>query len=366
LTQSDLAEGIVTPSMISLIESERANPSEKVLRALSERLSVPYEEIISGETSDWEAASTVLIFQAYLMNGETEAAKDFLNSLPDASTIPGYLRELLLVDCCRAEGKNAEALEKLIQMEDIHQGNSSGIFAVWKRMAQLYAVTGDEDLAYHYWKKAFQVSIQDPSSELCDILDCVSQMCFYLLEKEQIDEIRQILLELKKYRNIPQEISELAKTYLDAAVSFRSKKRYRDSSIMAHRAFTLTETVLLFQSLDQLKIFEAIAENSLSSLPVSPPKGGHRLLAEYHLRNGNLESADEHARLLVSEADSVHQKANALSVLAKVLAAKKDYLQAAETIKRQISIWEQLGNAEKVAKSYSRLTHILLRAYDHL
>ncbi|ASS76870.1 hypothetical protein CIG75_19245 [Tumebacillus algifaecis] len=45
LTQTELAQGICTPSMISQIEAGKANPSRQLLEKLAERLGVPVEAL---------------------------------------------------------------------------------------------------------------------------------------------------------------------------------------------------------------------------------------------------------------------------------------------------------------------------------
>lgn len=46
LTQTELAKGICTPSMISQIESGKAVPSEELLSKLADRLCVPVAALV--------------------------------------------------------------------------------------------------------------------------------------------------------------------------------------------------------------------------------------------------------------------------------------------------------------------------------
>jgi HTH-type transcriptional regulator, quorum sensing regulator NprR len=45
--QTELAKGICAPSMLSLIENGKANPSEKLVDQLAERLDIPVESLLS-------------------------------------------------------------------------------------------------------------------------------------------------------------------------------------------------------------------------------------------------------------------------------------------------------------------------------
>jgi HTH-type transcriptional regulator, quorum sensing regulator NprR len=54
LTQSDLAMGIVTPSMISQLESGKAHPSHKVLFKLAAKLDVSVDTFLKDIDLDLE------------------------------------------------------------------------------------------------------------------------------------------------------------------------------------------------------------------------------------------------------------------------------------------------------------------------
>lgn len=367
LTQSDLAAGIVTPSMISLIESERAKPSEKVLRALSERLGVSFDDITAGDSSDWEQASTVVILQSLLAAKQLQAAKEFLLSLPQDSVIPGNIDDFIQVECYAEEGKTPEALEILLQLEEIYQSDAATIFQVWTQMARLYSASGNVELASHYWKKAFQTCIQDPTFELQEIVDCIREMCLFFLEEERYDEVLRVLGELRSCRDFPADMRELAKSYLQDALTFRERKQYRVSSIRAHRSYTLLKNINLFAAIQELQVIESMCKTpSVDQVTGQHLAVNDRLSAQVCLRNGNLDQAYEHANRLVQEARTLNQKALALQILSKVFEQRGDYVQAANTIKEQIVIWEQLGSLEKVAKSYMRLSHIMIKASENL
>jgi transcriptional regulator with XRE-family HTH domain len=57
MTHIELAKGLCTPSMISLIESGRARPSYKVLYAIADRLGVPLEYLLKDVDLDLEYTS---------------------------------------------------------------------------------------------------------------------------------------------------------------------------------------------------------------------------------------------------------------------------------------------------------------------
>lgn len=55
MTQSELGAGLVTPSMISQIESDKANPSYSVLEAIAVKLKTPLEYFLADIQTQLES-----------------------------------------------------------------------------------------------------------------------------------------------------------------------------------------------------------------------------------------------------------------------------------------------------------------------
>ncbi|MBL0385557.1 tetratricopeptide repeat protein [Tumebacillus sp. ITR2] len=66
LTQSQLGEGLVTPSMISQIESDKANPSYKVLEAIAMRLEEPLEYFLADVAAQMEQTNSLKVAIAFM------------------------------------------------------------------------------------------------------------------------------------------------------------------------------------------------------------------------------------------------------------------------------------------------------------
>ncbi|WP_198299790.1 helix-turn-helix domain-containing protein [Tumebacillus avium] len=115
LTQIELAKGIITPSMISQVESDRARPSYKVLAALASRLEVPLEQLLEGVHLELEIASQYKMALSMVRAREFKAAVPLLDGLLRASQhrIPRSSLTLELARC-HLELGNAEEAEKLL------------------------------------------------------------------------------------------------------------------------------------------------------------------------------------------------------------------------------------------------------------
>lgn len=81
LTQSDLGAGLVTPSMISQIESDKANPSYKVLEAIAVKLDQPLEYFLSDLHSQLEQVTAYKVAKALMASNEYDRAVEVLRSL---------------------------------------------------------------------------------------------------------------------------------------------------------------------------------------------------------------------------------------------------------------------------------------------
>ena len=84
LTQSQLANGLATPSMLSQIESGRARPSYKLLAQIADRLEVPLEQLITDVDLNLKFTSTQKMARAMVVSKDYAAAIPLLHELLDA------------------------------------------------------------------------------------------------------------------------------------------------------------------------------------------------------------------------------------------------------------------------------------------
>lgn len=100
LTQTELAKGIVTPSMISQIEAGKAHPSESLLKELAKRLDVAEEDLSLTPAKDEALSGRVEVIGACLALGRLQEAEDLLQSVfdPPSGTLElHYLHGKLLL-----------------------------------------------------------------------------------------------------------------------------------------------------------------------------------------------------------------------------------------------------------------------------
>jgi transcriptional regulator with XRE-family HTH domain len=363
LTQSELADGIVTPSMISLIESDRANPSEKVLRAIAEKLGVSLEELAVEESSDWEDQSVILIAHTLLLSNQVEAAETMLRSRIPESDRFGRFNDVLLAECRLRQGDYTGALRLLEGLEEKWQSDTTILLSIWTKMGRLYAEQGNTEVADHYWQKAYQICKGESSVRFADTFECIVQMVKFYLEERRYDDMLRIINDCEQKWKFPSTLEELAQIYLESSLTAQGEKKFQISTTMAHRASTLLRSVELLRGAANLQLYKEIV--SPTETPLEPSlysSADHQILAKLYLQKGNLDLAMGYATEALKSPRSLRQKALTLQVLSEIQEAKGMYMLAAETIKEMIDIWEELANSEQIAKCYTRLTQVLGKA----
>lgn len=363
LTQSELADGIVTPSMISLIESDRANPSEKVLRAITEKLGVSLEELAVKESSDWEDQSVILIAHTLLLSNQVEATEAMLRSYIPESDRYGRFHDVLLAECRFRQGDYAGALQLLEELEEKWQNDNAILLHIWTKMGRLYAELGNTEVADHYWQKAYQICKGESSHRFADTFECIVQLARFYLEERRYDDMLRIVNECEQNWSLPSTFEDLAHIYLESSLTAQGKKKFQISTTMAHRASTLLRSMKLLHGAANLQLYKEIA--SPTETPLEPSvysSADYQILAKMYLQKGNLDLAAGYVTEALNTPLSLRQKALTLQVLSEIQEAKGMYMAAAETIKQTIDIWEEIANSKQVAKCYTRLTQVLGKA----
>lgn len=363
LTQSELADGIVTPSMISLIESDRANPSEKVLRALADKLGVSLEDLEGGDSSDWEDLSGILIAYSFLLSNQMEDAERILLSHAPESEVLNRSYQLQLAECRLRQGDYANALHLLEQLEEKWQNDQANLLHIWSKMGRLYAEQGNSEVADHYWQKAYQSCRDETGIRFADTLECVIQMARFYLEEQRYEDLSRILNNYEQRWSLPSTLQDLAQIYLDSSLLALDEKKYQVSTTMAHQASTLLRSVELLRGAANLQLFkEIVSPSEVPLASVTQTSIDHQILAKLYLQKGNLDLAIGYVTEALMHPQPPRQRALTLQILSEIQEAKGMYMLAAETIRKMIDIWEEQGNSEQITKCYTRLTQVLSKA----
>ncbi|MCX7569493.1 helix-turn-helix domain-containing protein [Tumebacillus sp. DT12] len=156
LTQSELAKGIVTSSMICQIENGKAFPSYTVLQSLSERLGRPIEFFVSDTDAHNRQRSTYSLAKALMAAASYEKAYALLKGIQTSGGTETDDLRLTLAECCQHLGKYDEAAAQLDEMLSaaINIGEKSRALSLTVRLGHVALAAGQHQLALYHWRKA--------------------------------------------------------------------------------------------------------------------------------------------------------------------------------------------------------------------
>ncbi|GMA51294.1 hypothetical protein GCM10025857_26510 [Alicyclobacillus contaminans] len=223
LTQSDLAEDLVTPSMISQIESDKARPSYPVLVAIANRLGMPVEHFLD-ELEDQFYLSAHLHLAEYqlLRNRPADAERTLKAVSPPPPPGLDYQRyHLFLARSCRMQGRLLDAttlIEDLREQALRHQ-DTKLLYHVSKETGQVEYLHGNLEGALHEWRTALQLTEELEASAIWDAMEAAAEK----------SELYTLLHQLHRRQHDIQRAAEMAKLAAQFAAPLRSLQTIADT-----------------------------------------------------------------------------------------------------------------------------------------
>jgi len=385
LTQHDLAQGIVTSSMICQIENGKAFPSYHVLSSLAERLGKPIEFFVSDTDATKRLRSSYTLAKALMEAGSYEKAYSLLKSIEDAHVTDPDEFHLTLSECCRKLGKYEEATLPLDTMltEAQHHGQHKRAFTLLVRLGDIAETSGQHQLALYRWHKAYDLleKIEVDPMEKNRLLTSMG-VTYYKLEA--VEEALTYLQIAYNQRETFVSLEELGQMYLMLSLSYRDKNDYAQASYFSDQAYTI------FKSMTNRRMSTDVKR----SLAVLLSKQGqfdeamnllHECLCEYeqqhdpfHIGLARLELAAvlHHAGHLT---DAIAQMNDALPLLAhdelesarahRLLAdlhhAQRDLEGAIAHLNRSVQLYQKQGDSVGMVEAMN-LSVALFKEWDQV
>jgi len=219
LTQTGLGEGLVTPSMISQIEADRAKPSNTLIIGLANRLGMPVEYFVENLEDQQIVPAYIRLAEYYILCEQPVDAENALNSVTEPTT-PGldyYEYHLLLTKSWRMQRKLLEAsrLTEELRENAYRFQDQRLLFQVFKESGYIEYAMDNLNGAMHEWTRALKIgeSLVDPNRFQVDLQQ----------------ELTELLLSMDFCNT---RMGELAQDYLRRATVFSSQAgRFRDISV---------------------------------------------------------------------------------------------------------------------------------------
>lgn len=225
LTQSELADQLVTPSMISQIESDRAKPSYQLLRGIAQRLGLDVSYFLSDMEDRHILTSHLKTAEYYLLVGDIEPASDILEMV-ERPGLPGenlhlYLR--LMAMTLRHTGKFIDAVHLMEELrESAYRTQDTPL------LIQVHQESGYIEYAMKNWKGAMmewrnavrlaEELLKTPTSrrvELAwDLTDAYLAMANLAVEQGDADGASRYLAEAQRLCATTSHLKSVADTYI--------------------------------------------------------------------------------------------------------------------------------------------------------
>jgi HTH-type transcriptional regulator, quorum sensing regulator NprR len=158
ITQTELAEGLVTPSMISQIESDKANPSFKLLEGISRKLDVPIDEFLLDMQQDLEEDTRHKLAKSLMESKEYAKAVRVLEGLVNGASDHVDVIKLELAEAyvnTKQFDRAIKLLESMLEEVALDKDRSKAVMLLQKLgWAKLFE--HDHVLAKHYLGQAIK------------------------------------------------------------------------------------------------------------------------------------------------------------------------------------------------------------------
>jgi tetratricopeptide (TPR) repeat protein len=376
LTQSELSEGLVTPSMISQIESDKANPSHQLLSSIAEKLETPIEYFLTDVESQLDKVSAYYVAHAVMLKGEYQQAIELLSRIKEAPSTQISMADikydlaycyLHLNELDKANDLFDECLEIAITGKD-----SIRMITIMNQLGTVTFKQKNYPIAIHYWKKAYDLASKaadvDPYlvGEIANGIGIVhSQFGEWEQAKEYFAEAVRLFKGSHNISQIADVYVELAKTYRNIGDFERAMNYSQSASALyqglqslrtvidsdAHYGVVLGETGSALEGIEKLETCMVLYENT-----GFPDRAGyvHSALARALFQAGEYEKATVHCEeALNSNTGDDSEKATIYRILATIDLQKEKYDSALEWIEKAASIAEKTGSAADQVKVYS-------------
>ncbi|ARU63005.1 hypothetical protein CBW65_20025 [Tumebacillus avium] len=369
LTQIELAKGIITPSMVSQIESDRARPSYKVLVAIANRLDAPLEQLIKGVTLELEASSKYKLAMGMVRAREYGAAILLFENLLETAVhrIPKENLLLELALCHLGAGDVLEAEQLLNQLYQITSyGQDQHLLAVvLLNQGKVAELKHNLPIALFYMDRAWE-ELQK-AQEIDDDLQVKILMQQASLQ-EQSGKVEDAAKNYERALLLSQCNSEdRGSIYLRLAEVYNRHKNYEKAEEYASKALVLLEEqanedrkqdlqhrlIMLHRGSVDWKL---IIQELLTIAETYTRRGQKQKSGEVYadvglicLENGELDQASsyaEKAKATLSETDPTMGKVN--RVLAFVNFYRNNEKKGKEYLENALKLYEQHGKVAEL------------------
>jgi tetratricopeptide (TPR) repeat protein len=338
LTLKDVAGDYISTATISLVERDLQNPSDELLRYLSEKLQTPIsyfretpEETLSRRANSLLAESEALLYRKrYSM--AARFAEEILADARELKSSPLIARACLLLARIYLEQQafsQANACLFEAQTAALHAGNLEWLPQIYYTFGLVSFSQGFYPQALDYFKQAEQA---DPAA--CDdegkakIYAKLGETCHKL---GQYDEALHYAGLARDSLSRLNDMEAYADSLILLGASYREKEQYEQAQ------YAFQEALRLMRQLDAKRGLADVDQN----------------LAAYYMKTGDLEKADEHFKLAIDQMEQLGDPSAIPISLAYVelLILRGDLAAAQERLNATLKLLERCPSDQERARA---------------
>ncbi|TCP54631.1 helix-turn-helix protein [Tumebacillus sp. BK434] len=167
MSQSDVADGFVTISMISQLERDKNTASVELLTHIAKKLQVPLHVLVQDEIDQMEVVNRHKLAKVYLEIGESIEAEKLLIVLhqePGISQVDSIDITIDLAESLHQQTKYDDTMELLLplitHLESVNYDNVHTLALIRKRIGNVHLQKQELTPAYYNYQKAFDLTFQ--------------------------------------------------------------------------------------------------------------------------------------------------------------------------------------------------------------
>ncbi|KEO84094.1 helix-turn-helix domain-containing protein [Tumebacillus flagellatus] len=253
LTQSELGAGLVTPSMISQIESDKANPSYKVLEAIAEKLEEPLEYFLADIATQMEQNNAFKVACTLIRSEMYDRAATLLEQLLEeklSSNLNEAELRYQLGICCMNLGEMERATELHIQASKMHESkfDYEGTIQAQIQLGIVYMKSKKPHKSIYEWRRAlalFENLLHTQPLLKAEVLMHLADV------SNQMGEYQDSLMyyqEAYKALNKTNKLKEIGLIYMEMGSSYAKTQEYEKAGEYAQHA------IAIFDALNVIKL----------------------------------------------------------------------------------------------------------------
>ncbi|KEO81079.1 tetratricopeptide repeat protein [Tumebacillus flagellatus] len=259
LTQSDLGSGLVTPSMISQIESDKANPSYKVLEAIAEKLETPLEHFLADIQTQLEQTSAHKVAKALLSSRNYERATGLLESLLDKPAPNLNLIDVKsdLGDCYMNLGDYERAIAEFQDVLEIakEKENTPALLTALNKLGVIEQKRQKYHRAIYQWRKAYELFDDLPHSEPYLQSQILTNLGTIHYQLGEFQDALGYYNAAYKFLSKSNHFEQIGFTYLGLGLSYKKIQEFEKAAEYSQYA------IAIFESLKNMKLAIDVKRN---------------------------------------------------------------------------------------------------------